>query len=362
MKRIKKYNVPILIITGLLLVVLFTLSHNKQKLDAKAEIGATKTLVFPVTVTNPQYKSLTGTYTSNGFFIPVNAMTLTADISGRIVTTALKDGAHISKGQTIVSVFNESENIERQQNAIDKQLALETLQKAKADLLKMENMLKANAITIREVDEQKLAVKSAESKLNAINAIRKSTTIIAPFSGTVNKSHVQTGSYISTGTELADIVDNSSLKLQLQLLDKDVIRLSIGKTIQVVPDLYPDYKVTGRVVYIAAQADANRNFLVEVQIPNNSKNPLKPGMSGKAIINNDHTDNVLMIPVKTIIGSLQAPQVYVLEGDVAVLKKITAGHVQGENVVVLEGLSTTDKVIETGQLNINDGSKVQVIK
>lgn len=359
---IKKYVVPILITTGLLLVIFFTLSHNKQKLDAKAEIGASKTLVFPVTVINPQYKTLTGTYTSNGFFIPVNAMALTADISGRIVATTLKDGAHISRGQTIVSVFNESEHIERQQNSIDKQLALETLQKAKVDLLKMENMLEANAITVREVDEQRLAVKSAESKLNTINAIRKSTTITAPFSGTVNKSHVQTGSYISPGTELADIVDNSSLKLQIQLLDKDVIRLSIGKKIQVVPDLYPDYKVSGRVVYIAAQADANRNFMVEVQIPNSTKNPLKPGMSATAIISNDYIENVLMIPVKTIVGSLQAPQVYVLEGDIAVLKKITTGYVQGENVVVLEGLSTTDKVVETGHLNINDGSKVQVIK
>ena len=362
MKRIKKYIVPVLIITGLLLVILFTLSRNKEKLEAKAEIGASKTLVFPVTVTSPQYKNLTGTYTSSGFFMPVNAMALTADISGKIVTTALKDGANISRGQIIVSVFNESEHIERQQNSIDKLLALETLQKAKADLLKMENMLKASAITVREVDEQRLAVKSAESKLNTINTVRKSTTITAPFSGTVNKSHVQKGSYISLGTELADIVDNSSLKLQLQLLDKDVIRLSTGKTIQVLPDLYPNYKVIGRVVYIAPKADANRNFMVEVQIPNNTKNPLKPGMSGTAIINNGYMDNVLMIPLKTIVGSLQDPQVYVLEDDVVVLKKIITGYVQGENVVILEGLSTTDKVVETGQLNINDGSKVQVIK
>lgn len=362
MKRIKKYLVLVLITAGVLLLILSILSRNKHKLDTKAEIGTSKTLVFPVTVINPQYKALMRTYVSTGFFVPVNQMALASDISGRIVTTALKDGARILKGQTIVSVFNETEHIERQQNAIDKQLAKETLQKAKADLSKMEIMLQANAITAREVEEQRLAVKSAESKLDNINAIKKSTTITAPFSGTINKSHVQAGSYISPGTILADIVDNSSLKLQIQMLDKDVLKLGIGKVIQVIPDLYPDHNVPGRVVYIAAQADANRNFMVEVQIPNNTKNPLKPGMSGRAIINHDHLEHALMIPVKTIIGSLQAPQVYVLRGDVAVLKKITTGNVEGENVVVLEGLSTTDRIIETGQLNINDGSRVQVIK
>ncbi|MHB1104751.1 MAG: efflux RND transporter periplasmic adaptor subunit [Lutibacter sp.] len=362
MKRIKKYIIPILIVAGLLLIITLTLSRNKQKLDAKAEIGSTKTLVFPVTITSPQYQTLTGSYTSNGFFIPVNSMALTSDISGRITATALKDGAMIRKGQNIVSVYNEAESIERQQNAIDRQLALETLQKAKTDLAKMENMLKANAITSREVEEQRLTVTSAEAKLSTINSIRKSTTITAPISGTVHKSYVQTGSYLSTGTVLADIVDNSSLKLQIPLLDKDVIKLSIGKKIEVVPDLYPDYKVTGTVVYIAAQADANRNFMVEVQIPNSTKKPLKAGMSGSAIISNDHAQDVLMIPVKTIVGSLLDPQVYVLKGEKAVLKKITTGYVQGDKVVVLVGLSETDKIIETGQLNINDGSTVQVLK
>lgn len=362
MKRIKKYITPILIIAGLLLAIIFILSNNKDKLDAKAEIGSTKTLVFPVTITSPKYQSLTGTYSSSGFFIPVNSMTLTSDISGRITATTLKDGSMIRQGQNIVSVYNQVENIERQQNAIDRQLAVETLQKAKLDLSKMENMLKSNAITSREVEDQRLAVTSAEAKISTLSSIRKSTTINAPISGTVHKSYVQSGSYLSPGTLLADIVDNSSLKLQIPLLDKDVIKLSIGKKIEVVPDLYPNSKITGTVVYIAAQADANRNFMVEVQIPNSSKSPLKAGMSGTAIISNDNIQNAMMIPVRAIVGSLQDPQVYILKGEKAVLTKITTGHVQGDNVMVLTGLAQTDRIIETGQLNINDGSTVEVIK
>lgn len=362
MKRIKKHITPILIVAGLLLVLAFTLSSNKNKLDAKAEIGSTKTLVFPVTIISPEYQSLTGTYSSSGFLIPVNSMTLTSDISGRITATTLKDGSMIRKGQNIVSVYNEAENIERQQNTIDRQLALETLQKAKSDLSKMESMLLSNAITSREVEEQRLAVNSAEARLNTINSIKKSTAIDAPISGTVHKSYVQSGSYLSPGTVLADIVDNSSLKLQIALLDKEIIRLSIGKKIEVVPDIYPNTKITGKVVYIAAQADANRSFMVEIQIPNSVQNPLKAGMSGTAIIHNDDIQKAMMIPVKAIVGSLQDPQVYILKGEKAVLTKITTGQVHGDHVVVLAGLSQTDSIIETGQLNISDGSTVEVIQ
>lgn len=361
MQRIKKIIVPLLVIIGLVSMVAYKLSSNKEKLDAKAEIGNTKTLVFPVTITTTEYESLANSFTANGIFNPVNSMALMSDISGRITTTSIKDGANIKKGQSIVTVFNEAENIEQQQNEIEINLTKQTLQKAKADLVKMEIMLKANAITSQQVEEQKMVVEAAEAKINAINSIQRSTTIKAPISGTVHKSYVQAGSYLTPGTTLADIVDISSLKLQISLLDKEVIKLSIGKKVQVIPDLHPDYKVTGTVVYIAAKADGNRNFMVEIQIPNNTKYPLKAGMSGVAIIANDNVQEAMMIPMECIVGSLQEPQVYVLDNDVATLKPIVIGQIQGDKIVVLNGLSNKDEIIETGQLNISDGSKVQVI-
>ncbi|PSK93508.1 efflux RND transporter periplasmic adaptor subunit [Taibaiella chishuiensis] len=361
MKKIKKNFAALLTGAVLLLAVAFTLGNNKKKLDAKAATGSTKTIVFPVTIATPQYRDLGSTYTASGFFVPVNSMALTSDITGRITSTSLKDGVSITKGQVLVSVYNEAAHIEKRQNEIDRQLAAQTLQKAKTDLAKMEDMLQANAITGREVEEQRLSVESALSKLRNLNTLNRATTITAPMSGTVHKAYVQAGSYLSPGTVVADLVDNSSLKLQVLLLDKEVSALGIGKKIAVSPDLYPGYTVTGTVVYIAAQADANRNFPVEIQIPNSNTYPLKAGMSGVAQISNTHPQQALMIPVQSIVGSFQQPQVYVLQGNTAVLRKITTGVVQGENIVVLAGLTTTDQVIRTGQLNISNGSAVQVI-
>ena len=361
MQRIIKLIVPLLVIIGLVSMVAYKLSSNKEKLDAKAEIGNTKTLIFPVTITTAEHESLANSFTSNGIFKPANSMDLMSDISGRITSTKIKDGAYIKKGQTIVTVFNEAKSIEQQQNEIEISLTQQILNKAKSDLAKMEAMLMSKAITNQQVEDQKMVVQAAEAKINAINSIQRSTTIAAPISGTVHKSYVQTGSYLSPGTTLAIIVDNSSLKLQISLLDKEVIQLSIGKKVQVAPDLYPDYKVTGKVVYIAAKADANRNFMVEIQIPNSAKYPLKAGMGGVAMITNENVQEAMMIPMESIVGSLQEPQVYVLDNDVATLKAIVIGQVQGDKIVVLNGLSSKDRIIETGQLNISDGSKVQVI-
>jgi hypothetical protein len=55
-------------------------------------------------------------------------------------------------------------------------------------------------------------------------------------------------------------------------------------------------------------------------------------------------------------------QVFVNENGIAVLKKVTAGRIIGDKVEILNGLTNGDKVITTGQINLTNGSKIEVIK
>jgi hypothetical protein len=54
--------------------------------------------------------------------------------------------------------------------------------------------------------------------------------------------------------------------------------------------------------------------------------------------------------------------VYVIVNKVAVKRSIQTGYIQGDYVEVLGGLTEADAVVRTGQLNIADGSKVEIIK
>jgi hypothetical protein len=44
------------------------------------------------------------------------------------------------------------------------------------------------------------------------------------------------------------------------------------------------------------------------------------------------------------------------------LKTVTAGRILGDKVEILNGLSDGETVIVTGQINLQDGTKVDVIK
>jgi hypothetical protein len=62
------------------------------------------------------------------------------------------------------------------------------------------------------------------------------------------------------------------------------------------------------------------------------------------------------------VGSVQDATVYVLSGDSVLLKTVKASTVNESEVLITEGLTGNEKVILSGQINLQEGSKVKVIR
>ncbi len=361
MKFIKKIIVPILLIAVAGYFIVTTLNKNKAKMESEAAVGMIKTIVFPVTIVNPINFQVSETVQSNGTFLPAHSLKLLSDISGRVISHSIVNGRFVAKGTTVVQVSNESITLENEQNRIDKDLAQETLERAKEDLKSYEIMYAKNAITKQQLDDKIMNLKSAESKLKVLNKTSRSTSIKAPISGIINNSMLEIGSYLSPGTQLADIIDNSSLKVQVPILDKDVIDLKLGQSVKVIPDLFPESSIIGKIISIASVADASRNFMVEIAVPNKSQK-LRAGMTCNAIFSDGEVREVMGIPINSLVGGVQDPRVYVVKDEIATIKQVSLGQLQGDKVEILSGLSESDMVVLSGQLSITDGSKVQIIK
>ena len=113
------------------------------------------------------------------------------------------------------------------------------------------------------------------------------------------------------------------------------------------------------------QADAGRKYDVEVEVKNDSSFPLKAGMFGTAALDSQSGDQgeKLFIPRKAIVGSVKDAQVFVLNADSKVtLRKVEVQNTSGEDVIVLSGLTANDKVITTGQINLQEGQQVRVVQ
>ena len=351
----RRIILPILIGIVILVVIMMKLGSNKAKMDANASITEQKMTVFPVTVAEPKMETVTQDFELNGNFIPDHQLSFVSEVSGRVRTLSVENGDYVNAGKVIATLDNE-------QIRIDLALAKTTLDKAKLDLEKFERMVTSGAVNKQQVEDKRLEVNTADAKVRTLQHSLRLTTIVSPISGVVSNVSIEKGSYLAPGTAIADIVDIKSLKMSVKLLDVQVVRVKAGQAVNIVPDLYENTTIAGKIASVSPQADGSKKFDTEIRFTNPAKTPLKSGMTGKVKFTFGGTKEALTIPLKCLVGSIKDPKVFVIQGGKSKLTKIEIGAVDDDKIEVVSGLTPGMKVVKTGQLNIDNGSKVKIIK
>lgn len=352
----KKIIITILVIVSALALIAYTLINNKKENEAKTAIVAEKNASVSVKVGTVTNEDVSLDFSANGNFEPLQELKFSAEKPGRVVRVLVKEGDNVRIGQTLAIIRSE-------QISSDLQTAQASYQNAQADYNRFENAYKTGGVTKQQLDQAKLGLVTSRSRLQQAKVNIGDTNIKATISGIVNKRYIEPGSVLGASTPMFDIVNVSKLKLKVTINESQVASLKLGNIIQVSASVYPDTKFSGRITFIAPMADNSLNFPVEIEIANNSSNDLKAGMYGTAqFSSNQQRKSLVIVPRNAFVGSVSSNQIFVAENGVAKLKTVTAGRILGDKVEIINGLSEGETVIVTGQINLQDGSKVDIIK
>lgn len=354
----KKIIITIVIIVASLGVIGYVLTNNKKENEAKTAIVAEKNATVSVKIDTVKTEDISLDFISNGNFEPIQELKFSAEKSGKVIRVLAKEGDFVTVGQTLAIVRSDVINVNAQNaNAI--------YQNAVSDYSRYENAFKTGGVTKQQLDQAKLAMVNAKANLTQANINVGDTRIKAPISGFINKKYIEPGSILTgmPATELFDIVNVSKLKLRVTVNESQVASLKTGNVIKVSSNVYPDKEFAGKITFIAPKADESLNFPVEIEITNNTGNDLKAGMYGTAKFASDkQKQNLKIVPRNAFVGSVSSNQIFVVEDGTAKLKTVTAGRIFGDKVEILNGLNNGETVIVTGQINLQEGSKVEIIK
>lgn len=353
-----KKNITIVaVILGALGLIAFTLNKNKTENKAKTDIVAEKNASVSVKTAPVKTEEVSLDFLANGNFEPIQELTFSAEKSGKVISVLVKEGDYVNVGQTLVIVRSDVINV----NA---QTAKAAYDNAKSDYDRYENAYKSGGVTKQQLDQAKLALTNAGSNLKQANINVGDTKVKAPIKGFINKKYIEPGSILAgmPATAMFDIVNVSKLKLKVTVNESQVASLKLGNTINVTSSVFPDKTFAGKITFIAAKADESLNFPVELEIQNNADNSLKAGMYGTANFGSKQKQQLKIVPRNAFVGSVSSNQVFVVENGIAKLKKVTSGRIIGEQVEIVDGLSDGDTVIITGQINLQDGNAVEIIK
>ncbi len=291
--------------------------------------------IATVKVEAVEARDLVASVTASGQVRPRVKVDVSADITGRIIRLAVKEGDQVTKGQFLLQ-------IDPQQYEAALQRSLAALASARAQFAQSSaNFLQAKRNYDRSAeikkatptlisDEQleqlrtqvevntalqdaaKFSVEQSEAAVRDARFSLSRTTILAPMSGRITRLNVENGETAIQGTlnkdaaTLLTISDLSVLETKIKVDETDVSRIKLGDSTVVQIDAFPDTTFIGRVVRIANSSvkaasaasgtDQAVDYEVVVQLVN-APEQTRPDFSATAKVITDVRQRVLSIPI-----------------------------------------------------------------
>lgn len=171
----------------------------------------------------------------------------------------------------------------------------------------------------------------------------------SPMSGIIGRVYVDIGTQVTLQTPVALAVHMDNVKIDLDIPEQYLPKISIGQTAQVFVQAYPKEKFIGKVSRISPVLDLEtRTAPIEIIIPN-SGHALKSGMFAQVELAIEEHKGVPVIIKEAIMGKEPGIYVYVVNGNTAYQKNIKLGIRHAAYYEVLEGLKEGDLVVVVGQ-------------
>jgi len=343
---------PRLLSVSLLSVVLLIVIPSCDKKEDTQQSAMTTDV--PVSIMTVKREKLESSLSLVGNINASADVNVIAETQGTAEAVFVKVGARVKAGTVLVQVDDE---IPRSTKAA----AEINFQKAQRDYQRAEDLYQENSISVSQLDASRLAMKAAENQLDIARRQLDNTRIKSPIAGTVNARYVDPGTMVQPGKAVANIVDISVLKVRLNVTEREAFQLKPGDRVEISTDVYPGTVFEGTLDNIASKADEAHTYPVEIVVPNSAQHPLKAGMFARIAFKSIAPTEALTIPRLALIGSIKDAQVFAVRGNVARLCTVVIGKQSADRLEVASGLAEGDTVVVSGQNNLVDQARVQII-
>jgi len=400
-------------------------SSPKEAADAQ-EQQRNQTTAVDVRISRTE--TLTPALTYTGSTEPIKAVSMRSQVEGQLLGLNVDVGDRVKLGQ-IVAQLDDS-ILKTQLNAAEAELAalksevarsnsqvsnaraqvesarLELAQ-AQADSQRQQRLLKEGAIALQtaqqaqteartasqalraaqqQVSTEQQAVAAAQGRVIAQQAVvaqeqkrRSYTRLVAPISGVVLQRLHEPGDLIQPGNEVLQIADFSRIQVRVEVSDKELGNISVGQSVSVKLDAFPQENLTGQVTRIYPAADATARLVpIEVVIPN-SNGKIGSGILARVSFINSNQESIV-VPQSALGGGQgeqrrqteQAQQEQSKTGTVFIVteeaeskakvlaRPVTLGEFADGKVEVISGLKPGERYVSRSSKPLKNGETVNI--
>lgn len=223
---------------------------------------------------------------------------------------------------------------------------------------------KVSGKIIEKVKEDGMNIRKDEAMLyidrDEVGLKFEKAPVESPIDGVVGRVYVDIGSNVTPQTSVALVVSMDTVKIDLDVPEKYLSKISLGQKANIYIDAYPNEEFSGVVTQISPVLDlGTRTAPVEITV-DNPEHRLKSGMFAKVKLIIKTESGVAVVLKEAIMGREPDTYIYTIEHNQAVLRKVTLGIKQGPLYEVKSGLKEGDLVVIMGQQRLKEGSRVAI--
>lgn len=321
-----------------------------------------------VSVMSPGITAVTSTVTFTGAISARYDMPIGIDgDAGRIVAIYVEAGDHVKRGQ-LLAKLDESvlvPQVNRLAASLEQaraQAALSAAEYRRAKAVEAAGALSAEDIEKRRATSvtDDAAVKVVAAQLAEAEARLNRTRVVAPVDGTVLTRKAEVGQIASAGSEaLFRVASGGEVEMRGQIAEQDLAALKLSQPASIYLTGLPQ-PFEGHVRLLGAVIDPLTR-LGEIRIALKPDPALRPGAFARGAVTVDKAERPVL-PQTAVMSDSKGAYVYIVNDKSHVERRaIRVGGSIAAGVIVVEGLTGTERVVTTAGGFLREGEPVTVV-
>lgn len=277
---------------------------------------------------------------------------------GQVTKVNVREGDMVKAGQVLAEVDNRviRESISQLQTNVDF---------AKIAFEKQQRLWSQKIGTEIQFLQSKTQFESLQKNMVTLQAQLDMSRIKSPINGVVDAVNIKVGEYAAPGMMGAfRVVNFGKMKVIAKVADSYIGKVKLGNPVRIYLADIND-TIQGKISFVSKVVNPmTRSFDIEIGLGATSTE-VRPNMMASLNINDENIDNAMSVQ-SNLVQKDPSGSMYVMisEGRAANMKArkklVKTGISSGARIIVLEGLSGNEQLIEAGYQEVVDGQLISL--
>ena len=332
----------------------------------------------------------------SGKLKPVREVSVSPKISGKVASVKADAGNRVERGEILFTLDSNDFQAQLQQqqanlesSRTNAEQALRNAQiaydNAKESYDKNKQLFDAGAISMQTLDDSKMkldnaaialsfsknkydlesggsGISPAEAGVQAASTQIQNTVVVSPITGVISICNIDEGEIAASSSPAVTIIDTGEMVAEINVPDTMIGKVKKGQVVPVKVTALDNKTIGGVVNSVSPAADSKTQmYTIKINI-NNRDNGLKPGMFARVSLQAEKKDNAITVPNEVLKVEDGVSYVYAVVQSTVKKIPVDTGLSNDRITEIVGGLDKDADIISEGQIFLNDGEKVNIIK